>query len=165
MSENDTLTHFITKMPKVELHVHLEGAVRPETLLKLAKRHHVSLPATDVDELQEWYTFRDFDHFIEIYRAIASCLRNPEDIELVTREFLVGQAEQNIRYSEVTYTAHTQYILNGLGFHEQIDAINRAREWASRELGVEMGIIMDIPRNQSVQAGDSGGGLGPGTIW
>ena len=127
---------------------------RPETLLKLAKRHHVSLPATTVAELQEWYTFHDFNHFVDIYQTIASCLRDAEDIELITREFLIGQAEQNVRYSEVTYTAHTQYILNGLGFHEQMDAINRARAWASRELGVAMGIIMDIPRNVPAAAGE-----------
>jgi adenosine deaminase len=140
------LEHFITKMPKVELHVHLEGSVRPETLLKLAKRHHVALPADDMAGLRKWYTFRDFDHFIEIYMTISSCLRTAEDIELIAREFLTGQAEQNILYSEVTFTPFNQYLNNQLGFHEQIDAVNRARAWAEEELGVRMGIIMDIPR-------------------
>ena len=92
-----SLKHIITKMPKVELHVHLEGSVRPETLLKLAKRHQVALPADDIDGLRKWYNFRDFNHFIEIYMTISSCLRTAEDIELIAREFLIGQAEQNIR--------------------------------------------------------------------
>ncbi len=140
------LEHFITEMPKVELHVHLEGSVRPETLLKLAKRHHIALPADDVAGLRKWYTFRDFNHFIEIYMTISSCLRTAEDIELITREFLMGQAKQNILYSEVTFTPFNQYFNNQLGFHEQIDAVNRARAWAEKELGVRMGIIMDIPR-------------------
>ncbi len=140
------LEHFVTKMPKVELHVHLEGSVRPETLLKLAKRHHIALPADDVDGLRKWYTFRDFNHFIEIYMTISSCLRTADDIELIAREFLMGQAEQNILYSEVTFTPFNQYFNNQLGFHEQIDAVNRARAWAEKELGVRMGIIMDIPR-------------------
>ena len=137
---------FITQMQKVELHVHLEGSVRPETLLKLAKRHQVALPADDVEGLRKWYAFRDFDHFIEIYMTISSCLRTADDIELIAREFLVGQAEQNIVYSEVTFTPFNQYDTNGLGFHEQIDAVNRACSWAEKELGVGMGIIMDIPR-------------------
>jgi aminodeoxyfutalosine deaminase len=141
-----SLEHFITKMPKVELHVHLEGSVRPETLLKLAKRHHVALPADDMAGLRKWYTFRDFDHFIEIYMTISSCLRTAEDIELIAREFLMGQAEQNILYSEVTFTPFNQYSNNQLGFHEQINAVNRARAWAEKELGVRMRIIMDIPR-------------------
>jgi len=141
-----SIEHFITKMPKVELHVHLEGSVRPETLLKLAERHHVTLPAENVEGLRKWYTFRDFNHFIEIYMTISSCLRTAEDIELIAREFLMGQAEQNILYSEVTFTPFNQYMNNQLGFHEQIDAVNRARAWAESELGVRMGIIMDIPR-------------------
>jgi adenosine deaminase len=145
---------FITQMVKVELHVHLEGSVRPQTLLKLAKRHHVDLPAHDIKSLRQWYTFRDFNHFIDIYRTISNCLRTAEDIELITREFLTGQAEQNIVYSEVTFTPHNQYITSGLGFHEQMDAVNRARAWGEKELGVRMGIIMDIPRNVSATAGD-----------
>ena len=148
-----SLKHIITKMPKVELHVHLEGSVRPETLLKLAKRHQVALPVDDIDGLRKWYNFRDFNHFIEIYMTISSCLRTAEDIELIAREFLIGQAEQNIVYSEVTFTPFNQYYNNQLGFHEQIDAVNRARAWGEKELGVRMGIIMDIPRLVPPEAG------------
>ena len=140
-------------MPKVELHVHLEGSVRPETLLKLAKRYQVALPVDDIAGLRRWYTFRDFNHFIEIYMTISSCLRTAEDIELISREFLIGQAEQNVVYSEVTFTPFNQYHTNQLGFHEQIDAVNRARAWAKKELGVRMGIIMDIPRIFSSEDG------------
>jgi aminodeoxyfutalosine deaminase len=137
---------FVTQMPKVELHVHLEGSVQPATLLQLAKRHQVTLPAETVEGLQKWYTFQDFNHFIQIYMTISRCLRTAEDIELIAREFLIGQARQNIRYSEVTFTPHNQYRNNALSFDEQMDAVNRAREWAERELDVRMGIIMDIPR-------------------
>jgi len=145
--------NFITKMPKVELHVHLEGSVRPDTLLELAKRHQVALPADDVGGLRKWYTFRDFNHFIEIYMTISSCLRTAEDIELIAREFLLGQAEQNIIYSEVTFTPFNQYYNNQLGFHEQMDAVNRARAWGEKELGVRMGIITDIPRLARPESG------------
>jgi adenosine deaminase len=148
-----SLEQFIIQMPKVELHVHLEGSVRPETLLKLAKRHQISLPADDIDGLRQWYTFRDFNHFIEIYMAISSCLRTAEDIELIAREFLVGQAEQNIVYSEVTFTPFNQFFNNQLGYHEQMDAVNRARAWGEKELGTRMGIIMDIPRLVSPEVG------------
>ncbi|OQA94330.1 MAG: Aminodeoxyfutalosine deaminase [Chloroflexi bacterium ADurb.Bin222] len=149
------LESFITQMPKVELHVHLEGSVQPGTLLKLAERHQVPLPADTVEGLREWYTFRDFDHFIEIYMTISRCLRTAEDIELIAREFLAGQAAQNIVYSEVTFTPYNQFMNNGLGFHEQIDAVNRAREWGERALGVRMGIIMDIPRIITPAEGDT----------
>src|SRR5689334_10955629 len=104
-----SLETYITAMPKVELHVHLEGAIRPETLLELAHRNGVPLPADTVAGLRAWYTFTGFPHFVEIYTAISACLRTPDDIELIAREFLAGQAAQNIRYSEVTYTAFTHY--------------------------------------------------------
>ena len=148
-----SLEQLIIQMPKVELHVHLEGSVRPETLLKLARRHHIALPADDMDGLRQWYTFRDFNHFIEIYMTISSCLRTAEDIELVAREFLAGQAEQNILYSEVTFTPFNQFLNNQLGYHEQMDAVDRARAWGEKELGVHMGIIMDIPRVVPAEAG------------
>src|SRR3569832_1499242 len=97
------LAEAIRRLPKVELHVHLEGSIRPETLLKLARRHGVSLPADDIDGLRRWYRFSSFPHFVEIYVLISSCIRTAEDLELITREFLAGQAEQNIVHSEVTY--------------------------------------------------------------
>jgi aminodeoxyfutalosine deaminase len=127
----------------------MEGSIRPETLLTLAKRNHVPLPVDSVEGLENWYTFSDFSHFIEIYRYFAKCLRTADDIEWITRQFLQGQADQNIVYSEVTYTAYSQYRANGLSFTEQLDAINRARERAKKELGVEMGIILDISRNET----------------
>lgn len=141
-----SIESIIRAMPKVELHVHLEGAVRPATLLQLAKRHNIELPAADVEGIQKWYTFRDFPHFVEIYIKISDCLKTVDDLELIAREFLIGQAEQNIRYSEVTYTAWTHYIRKGMAFEDQLAALNRARKWAEAELGVTMNLIIDIPR-------------------
>jgi adenosine deaminase len=151
---SNPIRSFIEQMPKVELHVHLEGSVVPETFLKLARQYGVEIPARNLDELREWYTFRDFEHFIEIYMAISSCFRHTDDIELITREFLIGQAKQNILYSEVTFTPYNQYRNSGLDLHAQTDAVNRARVWAQKELGVRMGVIVDIPRQVSAQEGD-----------
>ncbi len=150
----DAIKKFIAYMPKVELHVHLEGSVQPQTLLELAKRHNVALPVDDLEGLRKWYTFRDFSHFLEIYMTISGCLRTAEDIELIAREFLTGQARQNIVYSEVTFTPYNQYMNNGLGFREQLDAVNRARTWAKKELGVQMGMIIDIPRHIAPKEGE-----------
>jgi adenosine deaminase len=141
------LHDYLKAMPKIELHVHLEGSIRPATLLKLARRHGITLPADTIEGLQNWYTFTDFDHFINIYRAISDCLRTPDDIELITREFLAGQAAQNIVYSEVTFTPYTHYQNRGIAFADQLAAINRARRWADHELGTRMGLVIDISRN------------------
>ncbi len=141
-----TIENFIQAMPKVELHVHLEGSIRPETLLQLAKRHHVALPAESIDDLKAWYIFRDFPHFAEVYQTLSQCIRTTDDIAFITREFLVGQAEQNIRHSEATFTALTHYRNYGLAFDQQLAAINRAREWGERELNTSLRVVLDIPR-------------------
>ncbi len=148
-----TLDDFIRAMPKVELHVHLEGATQPATLLELAQRNNVQLPADTVEGIREWYTFTDFPHFVRIYIQISDCMCTPDDIELLTREFLIGQAAQNIRYTEATYTPYTHYMQKGLSFEDQLAAINRASAWAEAELGVTMGVIMDIAREVSPDKG------------
>jgi len=147
------LNDFIRAMPKVELHVHLEGATQPATLLELARRNHIELPADTVDGIRQWYTFTDFPHFVQIYIQISECMCTPDDIELLAREFLAGQAAQNIRYTEATYTPYTHYKQKKLSFDDQLGALNRARVWAEAELGVTMGVIMDIAREVSPEEG------------
>lgn len=147
------LAAFIRAMPKVELHVHLEGAIRPETLLKLARRNNVPLPYENVDDLRQWYVFRDFPHFVEIYVKISSCVRTADDLELIAREFLQGQADQNIKYTEATYTAYTIFQHCGISFDDQFAALNRARRWAEDTLGVSMNLIVDIAREVTPEIG------------
>lgn len=137
-------------MPKVELHVHLQGATQPETFLALAQRNQIELPANTLEEIRQWYTFRDFDHFLGVYMAISDCIRTIDDIELITREFLKNQAAQNIKWSEVTYTA---WLHRHIPWRKQLAAINRARVWAQAELGVDLGLIIDIPRIITAEEG------------
>src|SRR5512142_1121458 len=113
-----SLEEFIRRMPKVELHVHLEGSIRPETLLTLAERNHVTLPANTIQGLRDWYQFSDFAHFIEVYSAICNCIRTCDDFELIATEFLQGQFEQNIKYSEVIFTPYTHH--EHVPFDEQL---------------------------------------------
>ena len=69
--------------PKIELHVHLEGTVRPETLLAIARRNDVSLPARSSGELRELYHYRDFPHFLEVWYLTTQALRTAEDFRQV----------------------------------------------------------------------------------
>lgn len=70
-----SIESYLRAAPKAELHVHLEGAIRPATLLTLAERNGVALPADNVEDLRRWFTYRDFPHFAEIYLTITRCLR------------------------------------------------------------------------------------------
>jgi adenosine deaminase len=143
-----TLHDFIRTMPKVELHVHLQGATQPETLLQLAQRHQIPLPASTVDELRTWYTFRDFDHFISTYDLICECFRSGEDIEWAVREFITGQAAQHILYTELTFTP-PRYI----PWEEQWAALSRARTWGQQTYGILVNYVLDIPREYDAATG------------
>lgn len=142
---------FCHDMPKVELHVHLEGSIRPETVLKLAQRNNVELPANTLDGLRDWYTFRDFPHFVQVYVAVSKCIKTADDVELIAREFLQGQAEQNILHSEVTFTASTLEKYCGIPWPDQHAAIKRAIEYGKKELGVSMALILDIVRGENTK--------------
>src|SRR5437764_15136167 len=147
MEISETLERYLRAVPKAELHVHLEGSIRPATLLALAERNHVELPARTVAEMQNWFTFRDFNHFIEIYFAISRCLKTTEDYELIAYEFGAEMARQHVRYAEVTFSASTHCFSLGVPFDTFFTGLNRGRLRAQAEFGVEMRWIFDIVRN------------------
>ena len=137
---------FLLRMPKAELHVHLEGSIKPATLLELARRRGVELPAADVASLTEWFRFRDFEHFVEVYLTVSSCLREPEDFRTLALDFLAEQARQNVLYSEVHFTIAT-HLANGLDGEAVAAALWQAIEEGERRFGVRMALIPDIVRN------------------
>jgi len=143
---------FARAMPKIELHVHLEGALLPATVLKLAQRHQLPLPARTETELQDWYQFRDFRHFIEVYLKLQNLLRSSADFELITYDFGREMQRQNIRYAEVTFTAYTHLWMNkGLSPDDIITGLDAGRCRAQEDLGVTIAWVLDIPRNLSFE--------------
>jgi adenosine deaminase len=142
-----SLHDFIREMPKVELHVHLEGSIRPATVLTLAERNGVALPAADLDSLREFYRFIDFDHFIEVYFTVSGCLKTVSDFSLIAYEFGADMARQNIRYAEVTFTPNTNVANSGLPFDEILAGLNDGRARANDDYGVEFQWVLDIVRD------------------
>lgn len=147
MSPND----YVDVAPKAELHVHLEGSIQPATLLTLARRNRVDLPAQSVEDLRRWFTFRDFGHFVEIYIAITRCLRSVDDYELIAYEFGAEMARQHVRYAEVTFSPSTHHAL-GVPHQTYFDGLTRGRERARRDFGVEISWVFDIVRNVADEA-------------
>ncbi len=144
---------FIQSMPKAELHIHLEGAIEPATLLRLAERNRVVLPADTVEGLQSWFTFSDFGHFVDIYLIIQSCLRSADDFSLVAYELGADMARQNIRYREATVTPYTHLLQDkGLAAEDIIAGLEDGRRRARRDFGVEMRWVLDIHRNLAMPA-------------
>ncbi|HEY9898991.1 MAG TPA: adenosine deaminase [Pantanalinema sp.] len=146
------MSDYARRLPKAELHVHLEGAIRPETLLTLAERHRIALPAHDLEGVRDFYRFRDFLHFIDVYTTICRCLRTPEDFYLVTKEFLAYQASLNVKYCE-TFFAPGHFIKQDADLGAIVDAITQARKEAARDLGVRMELIADISREMGAEFG------------
>jgi aminodeoxyfutalosine deaminase len=89
---------FVLKMPKAELHLHLEGSVEPETLHELD-------PSTPLEELRALYSYADFDAFLKAFGAVGKRLRGPEDYGLITRRLLERLAAQNVTYAEIIIAA------------------------------------------------------------
>jgi len=147
------LRAFVQALPKAELHVHLEGSMRPGLLLDLARRRGVELPAGDEAGLRRWFRFEDFAHFIEIYLACSRCLREPEDFQKLLDDFAASQASQNVVYSEVHFTIST-HLANGVDGEEVAQALGEAIDRARDQLGVEIRLIPDIVRNIAPAAAD-----------
>lgn len=146
-------SEFIQALPKAEIHVHLEGAIQPETVLRLARRNKklADLPANNVAGLRRWFTFTDFPHFVQIYLTIQNLIRTPEDFELITYELGADMARQNIRYSEATFTAysHTDLFDKGLTIDDILQGLEAGRQRAKQDFGVEIRWVFDVPRNLS----------------
>lgn len=141
------LLEFAQRMPKAELHVHLEGSILPRTLIKLAKHNHVSLPADDEASLTEYYRFRNFEQFLKTYLMVTHCLRTPDDYQLIAYQYGCECARQNIRYAEVTFTIMTNVSLTGLPWQEILRGLNAGREQAQVDFGVRWQWVFDIVRN------------------
>jgi len=135
---------YLQAAPKAELHVHLEGAIRPATLLTLAARNSVALPTDNVEDLRRWFTYRDFPHFAEIYVTITRCLKTADDYELIAYEYGAELARQNARYAEVTFTPATHALRFGVTHNTYFGGLTRGRERARRDFGVELNWIFDL---------------------
>jgi aminodeoxyfutalosine deaminase len=140
------LEAFVHALPKVELHVHLEGTFRPATLLGLARRHGVHLPADDEEGLGRWFRYRGFEHFVEVYLACSSCLLDPEDFHRLGLDFLEEQSRQNVLWSEVHFTVST-HLARGLEGEAIAEALAAASAEGERRLGTSVRWIPDVVRN------------------
>ncbi|MCE7063864.1 adenosine deaminase [Dyadobacter sp. CY326] len=137
---------YLQQMPKVELHVHLEGALPPATLLKLARKYNHPIGKWTEMQLMEWFRFKDFPHFAKSYMTICECIQTPEDIELLTYEFLQGQAQQNIVHTEFTFTAWIHHKNRQIPYPELFAAVHQGCSRAELDFGVTSLVIVDIPR-------------------
>jgi aminodeoxyfutalosine deaminase len=129
--------------PKIELHVHLEGTVQPETLLAIARRNDYALPARNVEELRGLYEYRDFAHFIEVWILTTGALRREEDF----RQIVLDYAEEAARHGAVYLEAiFAPMLRRGVDCDELFSGYCDGAEEARELHGVEIRLTPDIPR-------------------
>ena len=131
-------------MPKIELHVHLEGATLAETFYKLAENNQVDFKVKSLEEWKSFFSFHDFSHFLKVYTLAITALKKPEDYTFIITEFYRQQAEQNIVYSEAYISS--SFIVQKFETTAILDAIEKGILLGSDKYDVGINFIPDISR-------------------
>lgn len=139
---------FIDNLPKIELHLHIEGTLEPEMMFKLAQRNDIELPYDSVDEIRDAYHFTKLQDFLDIYYQGARVLQTEQDFYDLMWTYLEKVSSQNVRHAEIFFDpqTHTQ---REIPFEIVISGLVRAREDAREKLGVTSELIMCFLRHLS----------------
>jgi aminodeoxyfutalosine deaminase len=138
---------FIRQLPKAELHLHLEGAVEPATLVELRRRHgdHATLA-----EMEALYRYTDFQTFLMAFKEVSAHLRGPDDYELVAYRLMQRLKEENVLHAEV-YVAVGVCLFRKQDFAAIFEGLERGRARGARDFGVSLLWIFDATRHFGVE--------------
>jgi adenosine deaminase len=134
---------FVRRLPKCELHLHLEGSLRLATIELLAARHGID--AGDRPHLAQRYQFSGFDEFLTLFMLGLDVMRTGEDFVDVTEALAIELAAQHVRYAEVTTTAYS-HVQRGIAIEEYCAGLAEGRRRARELHDVELAWVVDIPR-------------------
>jgi len=138
---------FIRQLPKAELHLHLEGAVEPATLIELRERHGDRATAAATEQL---YRYTDFPSFLMAFKAVSEHLRGPDDYELITYRLMQRLKEENVLHAEV-YVAVGVCLYRKQDFAAIFEGLERGRARGARDFGVSLLWIFDATRHFGVE--------------
>jgi adenosine deaminase len=143
MPEIETL---IKRLPKCELHIHIEGSLEPELMFALAKRNNVKLPYDSVEAVRRAYQFGSLQDFLDVYYQGMSVLVTEQDFYDLAWAYLLRARADNVRHVEMFFDpqGHTA---RGVAFATVIGGLHRAIADARRELGVDASLIMCFLRH------------------
>ena len=147
----DDIQAFIRRLPKAELHLHLEGTITPATLVELSRRHDAT-PIT-LSEAEALYRFTNFTEFINAFRAVTRQLAHPDDYELAAWRMMQHLAEQGVVHAEVFISVGVIYMWRNHDpacFEPIFAGLERARLRAERELGLSVYWIFDAVRHFTI---------------
>lgn len=129
-------------LPKVELHCHVEGAIRPDTVVALATKNGRVLPTSDPTEL---YRYHSLDSFLEIFWLVQSLLTDADDWERAAYEYVIDAAPHGLRYAEIFFTP-ARHLAAGQQLSEIVGGLTRGLERAERDAGARCMLVCDVDR-------------------
>jgi adenine deaminase len=144
----DRLPALLRRMPKAELHIHIEGSLEPELIFKLAQRNGLALPYASVDDLRQAYAFTNLQSFLDIYYAGASVLLKEQDFYDMAHAYLAQAATENVARAEVFFDPQT-HTARGVAMDVVINGLHRACVDAKATLGIDAALILCFLRHLS----------------
>lgn len=141
-------TELIQKLPKAELHLHIEGTFEPELMFEIAKRNNINLPYSSVDELRQTYEFNNLQEFLDIYYQGVNVLQTEQDFYDLTWAYLQRAKADNVVHTEIMFDpqSHTE---RGIELKTALDGISRALEDGQSQLGISSFLIFSLLRHLS----------------
>lgn len=139
---------FIEKLPKVELHLHIEGSLEPELMFEIAQRNGVSIPFASPEDVRAAYQFEDLQSFLNIYYQGANVLIHEQDFFDLTWAYLLRCKQDNVIHTEIFFDPQT-HTARGIAFDTVVNGIDRALKQAEEELGISSKLIMCFLRHLS----------------
>ena len=142
----------IKKLPKVELHDHLDGGLRPNTIIELAKEYKIDIPSQNPKELAKWFirgaNRKSLALYLEGFGVTVSLMQTREALELVAQEAIEDLAKENIVYAEIRFAPvlHTQ---KGLNLEVIVESVLKGLEKGKKKTGVHYGLIICAMRDQN----------------
>jgi adenosine deaminase len=145
------LNALLRRMPKAELHLHIEGSLEPELIFRLAQRNGVQLPYASVDALRAAYAFTDLQSFLDIYYAGASVLLTEADFFDMAWAYFERAAADNVVHAEIFFDPQT-HTDRGVPIEQVIGGLHHAGQRAHAEFGITSGLILCFLRHLSEDA-------------
>lgn len=145
---DETTADFIRKLPKAELHLHIEGTLEPELTFALARKHGVTLKHPSVEALRAAYDFSDLQSFLDLYYAGADVLRDADDFHALTMAYLRRAHADGVVHAEIFFDPQT-HTARGIPFATVFEGIHRALVDGEREFGISWHLIPNFLRHLS----------------
>ena len=144
------MKEFIQKLPKAELHLHIEGTLEPEMMFELARKNNIDLPYESVAEIKEAYDFDDLQSFLDLYYQGSQVLQKERDFYDLTWAYLQKAASQNVRHAEIFFDpqSHTS---RGIAFETAYQGIYQALQDGEAKLGISSQLILSFLRDRSAE--------------